>query len=66
MKNRKSLGPDGISNELVEYGGALLTIEVTRLVKKIYSVPEKLRENKIILIFKQNDKQLPQKYREIP
>ena len=66
LKNRKSAGPDGITNELLKYGGDNLTEQLKILISKIiyhHRIPDELRNSTTILLFKKGDKEVPANYR---
>ena len=68
IKNRKSAGPDGITNELLKYGGDNLTEQLKILINKIiyhHRIPDEWRNSTTILLFKKGDKEVPANYRGI-
>ena len=68
LKNRKSAGPDGITNELLKYGGDNLTEQLKILINKImyhHRIPDEWRNSTTILWFKKGDKEVPANYRGI-
>lgn len=68
LKNRKTRGVDGITNELIKYGGSLLTKELSILFNKILSakkVPAQWKESTSIPIFKKGTKTDTKDYRGI-
>lgn len=68
LKNRKSGGQDGITNELLKYGDQHLVDVLTVLMKKIIyenRILEEWRTSTTILLFKKEDKKLPSNYRGI-
>jgi predicted metal-dependent hydrolase len=61
LKNRKSPGPDGISNKMLKYSGTELTLHLTHLfqqILKLCNVPKAWKESIIIPIFKYVVKQI--------
>ena len=50
LKNRKSPGEDGITNEMLKYGGKALHMEICKFIKQIHCV-HKLLEDFITLYF---------------
>ena len=57
LKNRKSPGEDGITNEMIKYG---LISEIVKLIKQIFQrskVPDDWKTSIVIPIFKKGDKQ---------
>ena len=68
LKNRKSPGPDGISNEMLKYGGTELTLHLTQLFQQILKLgkaPKAWKERIIIPLFKNGSKTNPDNYRGI-
>ena len=68
LKNRKSPGPDGISNEMLKYGGTELTLHLTQLLQqilKISNIPKAWKESIITPLFKKASKTNPDNYRGI-
>lgn len=68
LRNRKSPGLDGITNELLKYGGESITDQLTTLINKIlhfHRIPDEWRISKTILLLKKGDKELPSNYRGI-
>jgi hypothetical protein len=68
LKNRKSPGEDGITNELLKYGENELKSKLTKLVCKIFleqTIPEEWRTCRAIPLFKKGDKKIPDNYRNI-
>ena len=55
LKNRKSPGPDGISNEMLKYGGTELSLHLTQLfqqILKLSNIPKTWKECIITPLFK--------------
>jgi len=68
LKNRKSPGPDGISNEMLKYGGTELILYLTQLfqqIVKLGDIPKTWKESIIIPLFKKGSKTNPENYRGI-
>jgi hypothetical protein len=68
LKNRKSLGEDSITNELLKYRGNKLKSKLTKLICKIFveqTIPEEWRTCRAIPLFKKGDKKIPDNYRNI-
>lgn len=68
LKNRKSAGPDEITNEMLKYGGETLHKEIVKLQKQIFtnlSIPQEWKTSILIPIFKKGNKQIPDNYRGI-
>lgn len=68
LKNKKSHGQDGTSNELLKYAGESLIQPLIKLFQEIMSqhrIPNEWRNSTTILIFKMGDKKLLSNYREI-
>ena len=68
LKNRKSPGPNGISNEMLKYGGTELIIHLTQLfqqIVKLGDIPKTWKESIIISLFKKGSKTNPESYRGI-
>lgn len=68
LKNRKSPGPDKITNEMIKYGGEELNTEITKLFQKIVTVekvPKEWKNSITIPIFKKGNKQMLENYRGI-
>ena len=62
LKNRKSPGPDHITNEMLKYGGEALEQEILKLFNKI---PDQWRTGITIPIFKKGSKKNTSNYRGI-
>ena len=68
LKNRKSPGPDKITNEMLKYGGDELMIELSHLYSMIMStgeVPQEWKSSITIPIYKKGEKKDPRNYRGI-
>jgi hypothetical protein len=68
LKNRKSPGPDGISNEMLKYGGTEFTLHLTQLFQqnlKLCKAPKAWKESIIIPLFKKGSKTNPDNCRRI-
>ena len=68
LKNRKSPGPDEITNEMLKYGGETLCAELALLFNKILEngeVPESWKHSFTIPIFKKGDRKVCDNYRGI-
>lgn len=68
MKNNKSPGEDGITAELIKYGGKPLMKVITRLIVEIWQkvqMPEEWRVAILCPIFKKGDKTICENYRGI-
>ncbi|CAH2090098.1 unnamed protein product [Euphydryas editha] len=68
LKNEKSPGPDGISNEVIKMGAPVLLHHLTKLFNMILNtetVPKKWCSSDIILIFKKGNPQDIGNYRPI-
>lgn len=68
LKTDKSPGPDGIRNEALKAGGALLTHPLTHLFNKVLNtgqVPVQWKRSEIILLYKKGDPRDISNYRPI-
>jgi len=68
LKNHKSPGEDGITNEMIKYGGPKLWHETTVLIKQIFkssNIPVDWKTNITIPIFKKGERGNPENYRGI-
>lgn len=64
LKNRKSPGDDGITNEMIKYGGERLLSEIIKLVKQIFQktkIPDDWKTSIVIPVFKKGEKTEPGK-----
>ena len=62
LKNRKSPGVDGITNELLKYGGESIIEQLLILINKIlqsHKIPDEWRISRTVLLFKKGDKGVP-------
>jgi hypothetical protein len=65
LKNRKAPGPDGISNEMIKYGGLAICVEFQKLFNKIFEafkIPEEWHTSITTPIFKKGQKSNPGNY----
>ena len=68
LKNRKSPGPDDISNEMIKYGDNGLINQLTLLLQTIFAqleIPSDWKVSTIIPVFKKGNKKDPENYRGI-
>ena len=68
LKNRKSAGEDGITNEMLKYGGPHLWEQIYVLIDQVFrisTIPEEWKTNIVISIFKKGEKLNPNNYRGI-
>jgi hypothetical protein len=68
LKNRKSPGEEGITNEIIKYGGPKLWHETIVLIKQIFrssKIPVAWKTNIIIPILKKGERGNPENYRGI-
>ena len=68
LKNRKSPGEDGITNEMIKQGAPKLCKEATVLIQQIFKsskIPEDWKTNITIPIFKKGERGNPENYRGI-
>lgn len=68
LRNRKSPGEDGITNELIKYEGPNARNATIILIRQIFQncvIPSEWKTNTIIPIFKKGEKKNPENYRGI-
>ena len=68
LKNKRSPGVEGITNELLKYGGESIIEQLLILINRMlqsYKIPDEWRISKTILLFKKGDKEVPSNYRGI-
>lgn len=68
LKNRKSPGPNEITNEMLKYGGPNLQKEILAFFQNIISkqkIPAEWKNSTTIPIFKKGQKTVPENYRGI-
>jgi hypothetical protein len=67
-KGRKAPGPDGISTELIKYGGTLLKLRFLHLLNlcwKLCKIPKEWTKAKVISLFKKGNRRHCNNYRGI-